>query len=237
MAFQEEDPPGAPEWIVTFSDMISLLVTFFVLLLSFASLAAKEQPQMKTFLRGMWGVFDSERGSAVDGVKEPITPDRTYRINAATARHSRPFEDVLTELERVGLRENDERIPIDLSASQNGVRLTFGAEHAFQPGDAQVAPALHAALLRISGIVGSYPFEVVVEGYAESDFVSNERFASRSALALARATAAAAVLASTGTLEGRRVALSGPSDSPEADGAERSRDGRIELRLVPVEGL
>ena len=32
-----EDAPGAPEWMVTFSDCMTLLLTFFVLLLSFSS--------------------------------------------------------------------------------------------------------------------------------------------------------------------------------------------------------
>jgi chemotaxis protein MotB len=33
----EEGAPGAPEWMVTFSDCMTLLLTFFVLLLSFSS--------------------------------------------------------------------------------------------------------------------------------------------------------------------------------------------------------
>ncbi len=33
----EEQDPGAPEWMVTFSDCMTLLLTFFVLLLSFSS--------------------------------------------------------------------------------------------------------------------------------------------------------------------------------------------------------
>ncbi len=33
---EEEEPAGAPEWMVTFSDSMMLLLTFFVLLLSFA---------------------------------------------------------------------------------------------------------------------------------------------------------------------------------------------------------
>ena len=32
-----DDDPGAPEWMVTFSDCMTLLLTFFVLLLSFSS--------------------------------------------------------------------------------------------------------------------------------------------------------------------------------------------------------
>lgn len=35
--FQSDEPPGAPEWMVTFSDCMTLLLTFFVLLLSFSS--------------------------------------------------------------------------------------------------------------------------------------------------------------------------------------------------------
>jgi len=34
---EKDDPAGAPEWMVTFSDCMTLLLTFFVLLLSFSS--------------------------------------------------------------------------------------------------------------------------------------------------------------------------------------------------------
>jgi len=38
---EEDEAPGAPEWMVTFSDCMTLLLTFFVLLLSFSSLDEK----------------------------------------------------------------------------------------------------------------------------------------------------------------------------------------------------
>ncbi len=34
---ESDEPPGAPDWMVTFSDCMTLLLTFFVLLLSFSS--------------------------------------------------------------------------------------------------------------------------------------------------------------------------------------------------------
>lgn len=34
---EQDDDPGAPEWMVTFSDCMTLLLTFFVLLLSFST--------------------------------------------------------------------------------------------------------------------------------------------------------------------------------------------------------
>jgi len=44
----EDDDGGAPEWMVTFSDCMTLLLTFFVLLLSFSSFDNKVFPKMQS---------------------------------------------------------------------------------------------------------------------------------------------------------------------------------------------
>jgi chemotaxis protein MotB len=238
MAFEEEDPPGAPEWIVTFSDMISLLVTFFVLLLSFASVAAKDEARMKQFLRGMWGLFPAENGAAVEAPIDDISPDQTYRTTASTEKSSRPFEEVLHELERAGLRENDERIPIDLAASTSGIRLKFGEAERFEPGDDRVSAQLESALVRIADVVRNYPYEIVVEGQADAGRVANARFSEPDALSLARAAASAAVLTRSGKLNPLRVSLSTASGAPSIGSTETAstpaHDSSVELRLVPV---
>jgi len=43
-----DDDAGAPEWMVTFSDCMTLLLTFFVLLLSFSSFDDKVFPKMES---------------------------------------------------------------------------------------------------------------------------------------------------------------------------------------------
>jgi len=55
---QEEQAPGAPEWMVTFSDIVTLLVTFFVLMLTFSSMEEE-----------VFGMFaDSIVGRGLEGV-------------------------------------------------------------------------------------------------------------------------------------------------------------------------
>ncbi len=238
MAFEEEDAPGAPEWIVTFSDMISLLVTFFVLLLSFASVAEKDEAKMTQFLRGMWGLFPSEKDSAIETTTEEISPDRTYRTNASLDKSSRPFEEVLHELERAGLRTDDERLPIDLSATTSGVRLTFGPGERFGIGDDQVNLSLDRALVRIADVVRNYDYEIVIEGHADGSKVRDPRFADASALSLARAAAAAAVMTRSGKMDPRTIVLAGTSPSASTEGtggpSATDADGMVELRLVPI---
>ena len=46
ISMEEEEPGGAPEWMVTFSDCMTLLLTFFVLLLSFSSFDKETLPAL-----------------------------------------------------------------------------------------------------------------------------------------------------------------------------------------------
>ena len=65
---EEDEPAGAPEWMVTFSDCMTLLLTFFVLLLSFSSFGEKTLMQLgKSFAKALPAVgrsYVSERDSA-----------------------------------------------------------------------------------------------------------------------------------------------------------------------------
>jgi chemotaxis protein MotB len=58
---EEDEAPGAPEWMVTFSDCMTLLLTFFVLLLSFSSFDEKVFRKLRViFADALPGVSQSE---------------------------------------------------------------------------------------------------------------------------------------------------------------------------------
>ncbi|MCX8050165.1 MAG: MotB family protein [Methylohalobius sp.] len=81
MAEETECPkckPGAPMWVVTFGDMMSLLLCFFVLLLSFATMDIIKFRQMAASLKNAFGVqteidaYETVKGTSV--VAEHFTP-------------------------------------------------------------------------------------------------------------------------------------------------------------------
>ncbi|MBW7990843.1 MAG: hypothetical protein FVQ84_12620 [Planctomycetes bacterium] len=58
---EEDEAPGAPEWMVTFSDCMTLLLTFFVLLLSFSSFDDKAFRKLQMiFMEDMPAVSQSD---------------------------------------------------------------------------------------------------------------------------------------------------------------------------------
>jgi chemotaxis protein MotB len=59
---EEDDAAGAPEWMVTFSDCMTLLLTFFVLLLSFSSFDNRIFRRLKViYSRGLTTITPSIR--------------------------------------------------------------------------------------------------------------------------------------------------------------------------------
>ena len=76
----EEAPAGAPEWMVTFSDCMTLLLTFFVLLLTFSSFDKKVYDKMQTtMLKDIGQVFKIKEALnaaiATQKIIEKDTPD------------------------------------------------------------------------------------------------------------------------------------------------------------------
>jgi len=72
---QEEDA-GAPEWMVTFSDCMTLLLTFFVLLLSFSSFDNKEFNKANLLILGRSPSLKDARRNAREALlsREQIRP-------------------------------------------------------------------------------------------------------------------------------------------------------------------
>jgi len=71
MAIEEEPEPGIPEWVVTFGDMMSLLLTFFIMLVSMSEMKEDEKYQaMVESFRQQFG-HDMTMASMVPGESRP----------------------------------------------------------------------------------------------------------------------------------------------------------------------
>ena len=83
MAIEEDPEPGIPEWVVTFGDMMSLLLTFFIMLVSMSELKEDEKYQaMVESIREQFG-HDMTMASMAPGESRPrgaYSPNPIYTM-------------------------------------------------------------------------------------------------------------------------------------------------------------
>lgn len=117
---EEESPQGAPEWMVTFSDCMTLLLTFFVLLLSFSSFDNKEFSKLQVIF-----------STALDSIS-PLLHDSRDSLNyLAPIRYTSENDSgsekpILSENNNEGLLE--EQLSSDLN---DGVVLLLSSKNMF----------------------------------------------------------------------------------------------------------
>jgi chemotaxis protein MotB len=98
---QEEAAAGAPLWIVTFSDLMSLLLTFFVLLLSFSSIQEVEFQKALGSLKGALGVLPKN-----DAIFTPINTKFPRTVMDQKKRFAKAAEELKEAMEALAAELN-----------------------------------------------------------------------------------------------------------------------------------
>jgi chemotaxis protein MotB len=73
-------PEGAPGWMVTYGDLMTLLLCFFVLLFSFSTISQKKFESLKESMRGAFGALSGQSTTMGTGVarKPPTETDKSF---------------------------------------------------------------------------------------------------------------------------------------------------------------
>ena len=89
---EEEGSPGIPAWVMTFADLMSLLMCFFVLLLSFSEIDAMKFKQIAGELSKAFGVQRDVAALEIPMGTSPIfdRPRKSYPSWTRCVRSSNP---------------------------------------------------------------------------------------------------------------------------------------------------
>ncbi|MCA8980471.1 MAG: OmpA family protein [Planctomycetes bacterium] len=235
---EEAAPQGAPDWIVTFADMISLLVTFFILMMTFSSLETYDAFNITRDIMGTTGVLTGSQGTSAVSPPEVDLMSAMDAMRGASTVHTRPTNELQQNLEAMGQLQTEEYQPIDLKEVRDGLVITFDERACFAPGSTQLTPYLREALKELSLVLEHYAFLVSVEGHTDGEFKATPRYPTAEALGAARAAEAARWMVSQSSLSPMmvQVATHGMSDpiapNDDVDGRELNR--RVELRLLSM---
>lgn len=227
----EVDPKG---WMLTFSDLVTLLLTFFVMLLSMSTMdMQKVQKILSSFSGGGPGVLGMTDTGQISPMEEKLRQLTQLSLDELP-------KDKLLEKVFVGKKEPGaesifgEMKDIKVVKRDDGLALVFGAKLLFAPGRADLNPDAMPLVAKLAMIMRRVDRPVSIEGHTDDIPPSGQgKFATNWDLSLARALSLEEILVDKfGVSPWRmRVAAMG-STRPIAD--NKTEAGRAENRRIEV---
>jgi len=229
---EEEVDEGAPAWMATFSDMATLLLTFFVLLLSFANMDIVEFRTMMGSVRDAFGVQFEHQGDFQARSNSPVSIAPGGSPAAPSVLENAPT------IMQVRRALEERRIDGEVEAEEvpRGVALRIRDGVLFESGSDVLVPGARPLLEEIGEVAQRFANEIAIEGHTDDRPIHTTRFPSNWELSAARSTAVLRQLSASGALGDVQMSIAGYAESrPVADNdtAEgRARNRRVEIILV-----
>lgn len=181
----EDDEPTAPFWMTTFSDMVTLLLTFFVLIVSMSEVEVKKFKEALSSFQGRQSFLMH------DAV---IPPVRNQQRTAEEKREqSQRYEELLSYLE-----ESELQGKVEVNMTEEGMHVIITDSVMFRSGNAQLLDSSREVLSRIAGVITKVE-SVIVEGHTDDQPIATAQFPSNWELSSARAASVVRFLLSQET--------------------------------------
>lgn len=236
-SYRRRRPPerrGSPAWITTYADMVTLLLTFFVLLYSFSTVDVQKFRAIMAAFQGALGVLDGGRTvSTVSSVS-----DGSLDIDSAFGMSQTEFQQMQALYEKMQTLVGAGQLPgsVELLMEERGLVVRFADRAFFDSGKADIRTDAMPVLEHIAEVLRPLPNHVRVEGHTDTVPINTERFPSNWELSTARATSVIRFLIEEKKMSPQRLSAAGYGEYRPVDANDtvegRARNRRVDLVIM-----
>ncbi|MEX2299319.1 MAG: flagellar motor protein MotB [Bryobacterales bacterium] len=227
---QDTPPEGAPEWMVTFADLMSLLLTFFILLLSFSNMEIVKFRTMAGSVRNALGL-KSEFDLADIPMGNKLLPYEDPKEGEGNSGNTQGLREELEQmLQEAGMPEK-----ASVRVTSRGVALYIEGDILFDSGSTAIRQEARPILDRLSELLPRVGYRVDVQGHTDAIPIATTAFPSNWELSASRAGRAVRYFVEKGVPSERFRAIGLAETRPVAtnDTAEgRANNRRVEFLFV-----
>ena len=251
---------SAPPWIVTFADLMVLLMSFFVLMLSFSEMDAEKFKLMSGAMHEAFGVQTTAladglpKGTSLDaqefssGTPEPTDRNevRQHTVDSDLNTLDLGLEARLKELkaQEEQAEERTQRLRdlfsqeiqdgrIVIRRDSTNVVIQLLEKDSFASGNAEIEAGAHQALAKVGRLIVGMPGAITVAGHTDNvPIKSGGMYRSNWDLSAARAASVAHELLAAG-VEPARLEVSGHADT-QPRVANDTAEHRAQNRRVDI---
>jgi len=179
---KEDKKAGAPDWMVTYSDMVTLLLTFFVMLLSMASFESPGRVDK---------VIESLRRAFGVGGYSP-KPEKVQKNPSAHTSETKSTKDqvkpIVTQLREILSKKISDDL-VKMTKTRTEVRVMLNERILFAPGSTELHPSSYGLIADVANAVKDKDVNLFVEGHTDGtgDSSQNWEISARRAVSVVEA--------------------------------------------------
>ncbi len=256
---QEEAPKGSPAWMATFSDLMNLLLCFFVLLFSMSSIDAAKFEQVVASFNETFSVFSGGATAIGDGILisngvSQLNELDEYINSTGKMDDGQAVDDdvaaVKEKMEEAQLEESEtlaEQIQeavddkemgseIDIEFTSQYVQLTLKGALLFDSGSTLLKEEAKPVLDQVGLVLERYAAGTIeIEGHTDNVPMSGAKYSNNDELSSGRALSVFDYLLSVTDLDPANMKHAGRGEYvPIADNSTpegRTRNRRVEIKI------
>lgn len=226
-----EEKKGSPEWMITYGDLMTLLLCFFVLLFSMSTIDNQKFKAIISSMQGSLGVLDSNLIVELDPIETTFPGDVLEKENEE-------FKKILEQINDF-IKENNLEKSITLTLDERGLLIRFLDTVLFDSGKADIKNEAKYIIEMISDVIKQSGKSIRVEGHTDNVPIRTEKFPSNWELSTSRAVNVLKYIIELNDIEPHTISAAGygeyrpidTNDTPE--GKQRNR--RVDIVVLRTE--
>ena len=237
---KESSGGGSPGWMTTFSDLMSLLLTFFILLYSMSTVDVEKFRQISISLQSVLMGIDAP--DIIDGgsSNEPIPIDEELEMNDYV--DSLIPEEIRQMYAKVNeyIKQEELDAEVVVSMTTKGVFVDIKAAILFESGSSELKESGHIILTKLEGLIKDFDNDIVIEGHTDNVPTNSLVHPTNWELSTARAVTVVRHLSEIEKIDPTRLAAIGYGEyrpkAPNDSALNRAANRRVNILIIFDEG-
>jgi len=235
LGLEEEETTGGGEWILTYADMVTLLLTFFVLLFSMSTIDKQQFTENFSAIKSaLSGKESTQATSKITAKEASVLVEQIQMRRQIEQAQQRVFQDVKLLQTTQGVAG-----VVTAKLDKGKITLRMPSEVLFDVGSATLKPEGREVVMRMKNFFIKYPDQVInIKGFTDDvPPAQGSRFQDNWELSAMRAVNVLRLLVSMGISPNRMTATGladldplFPNNSPE----NRQKNRRVEFVLEKI---
>jgi chemotaxis protein MotB len=231
----DEGGGGAPEWMATFADLVTLLMCFFVLLFAMSTIQEETFKELVQSLKSALGVQQipetgTREGLVMNSSSDPSEPEE-HAVDELGGMVQKEMEEIVSDVREL-IMFNKLGGQVRVEETEDGAVITISDMVIFGPGESRLSEDGRILMEKVYMVLAQFHYPVAVSGHTDAMPMDNRDYASNWELSTGRATSVVRFLISMGIDPAQLKAQGFAHYRPIAD--NRTPEGRAKNRRVEI---